>query len=245
MGAVHVHPALRGRVARIDVVRAVDTATRVLPGAGAVLGLQLQGRVSAEHGLLTPVGVTGIQERVRRYSYMGDTISILVRFTPQGATCLGAPGSALSGSNVGLDDLLPAARVRALREEVLGSRSQLEQIERLQQFLLALPFEEDRVITRAVAAFDGDGERRARVRDVARQVGLSERQLERRFLSRVGIGPRRYASLRRFERALALAATTPALAQVAYLAGYADQSHLVREVRRLTDSTPTEILGRG
>lgn len=245
MRTVRVHPALRGRVARIDVVRAVDTDARVLPGVGAVLGLQLQGRVSAEHGLLTPVGVTGIQERVRRYSYLGDTISILVRFTPQGVTCLGAPGSELSGCNVGLDDLLPAARVRALREEVLGARSQLEQIERLQQFLLALPFAEDRVISRAIAALDGEDEsRRARVREVAQQVGLSERQLERRFLSRVGIGPRRYASLRRFERALALAATTPSLTQVAYLSGYADQSHLVREVRRLTGSTPTEILRR-
>ena len=226
--------------------RNVDAAASVLPGAGAVFGLQLRGRVAAEQGLLTPVGVTGIQERVRRYAYLGDTVSILVRFTPQGATSLGVPASELTGISVGLDELLPAARVRALREQILAARSQPDQIDRLERFLAALPFEEDRLITYALGALDGtQGERIVRVRDVARDVGLSERQLERRFLSRVGIGPRRYASLRRFERAVALAPRAPSLTHVAYQAGYADHSHFVREVRRLTGSTPGELLRRG
>jgi AraC-like DNA-binding protein len=227
----------------LDVLRNVDTVATVLPSTSAVLGLQLQGRVDAEQGLLTPLGVTGIQERARRYSYLGDTVSILVRFTPQGIASLGVPASELRGISVSLDEILPAARVRALREEIHAAPSQPIQIDRLQRFLAALPFEEDRLITRAVAALDGgEGQPPLRVRDLAKEVGLSERQLERRFLSRVGIGPRRYASLRRFERAVALAPGAPSLAHVAYRAGYADQSHFVREVRRLTGSTPGELL---
>lgn len=245
MRAVPVHPALRGRVARLDVVWNADTVATVLPTTGAVLGLQLRGRVDAEQGPLTPLGVTGIQERKRRYAYLGETATILVRFTPQGASILGVPASELSGTSIGLDEILPAARVRSLREGILAARSELEQTDRLQRFLAALPFEEDQLVTHALAALDGgDGERPPRVRDLAQEVGLSERQLERRFLSRVGIGPRRYASLRRFERAVALAPGAPSLAQVAYHAGYADQSHFVREVRRLTGSTPSDILRR-
>jgi AraC-like DNA-binding protein len=246
MQDVPLLPMLRDRVVRIDVLRHVDGSAAVLPSTGVVLGLQLRGRVGSERGPLTPVGVTGLQQRVRRYSYVGDAVSILVRFTPQGATSLGVPVSELSGSSLGLDDLFPARRVRDLRDAVLSAPSQREQVDRLQHFLASLPFEADRRITQALTSMErSSGDPAPRVSAIARGLGLSERQLERLFLSRVGVGPRRFASLLRFERAVALARTAPSLTEVAYGAGYADQSHFVREVRRLTGATPTAILRRG
>jgi len=78
---------------------------------------------------------------------------------------------------------------------------------------------------------------------LAEAVGLSERQLRRRFTEAVGYGPKTLHSILRFHHALDLGRTSPnGLAAIAYEAGYADQAHFTREVRRLAGVTPTELL---
>ena len=84
------------------------------------------------------------------------------------------------------------------------------------------------------------------VSELGRSLGLSERQLLRRFRRAVGYGPRTFARIARFQRFLALAETEPAdLARLAADAGYADQSHLTREARRLSGRTPLELIAEG
>lgn len=79
---------------------------------------------------------------------------------------------------------------------------------------------------------------------LAEKVGLSERQLRRRFTEAVGYGPKALHSILRFQHALDLGRRgDPGLAAIAYQAGYADQAHFTREVRRLAGMTPTELLG--
>jgi AraC-like DNA-binding protein len=80
--------------------------------------------------------------------------------------------------------------------------------------------------------------------DVARRVGLSPRQMRRRFRPRVGLAIKELA---RIQRARAAAVGLVAgdhgrearWVDLAVAHGYADQAHLVREVRRLTGTTPT------
>ena len=85
----------------------------------------------------------------------------------------------------------------------------------------------------------------ARVADLATALGLSERQLRRRFLDAVGYGPKTLARVLRFQRFLTLARDGDDLAALAYAAGYADQAHLTRECRRLSGRTPAEIVASG
>jgi hypothetical protein len=65
-------------------------------------------------------------------------------------------------------------------------------------------------------------------------VGLSERQLRRRFQVAVGLSPKAYARVVRLHRAMALAraAGVPDWAEIAVRAGYYDQPHLLAEFRR-------------
>ena len=73
---------------------------------------------------------------------------------------------------------------------------------------------------------------------LAQQIGLGRRQFERRFLEYVGLSPRLFGRIVRFQRAFrALGAESGAA--VAARCGYADQAHLVREVRRFAGQTPT------
>jgi AraC-like DNA-binding protein len=81
---------------------------------------------------------------------------------------------------------------------------------------------------------------RLRVADLARELGLSERQLLRRFDDAVGYGPKVLARVLRLQRLLALG-PEEGLAEAALEAGYADQAHMSAEVRKLTGLTPAAL----
>jgi AraC-like DNA-binding protein len=86
----------------------------------------------------------------------------------------------------------------------------------------------------------------ARVTELSRQVGLSERQLQRRFDTAVGLGPKTFQRVVRFHRWLGLAQAGQAnLADLAAAAGYADQAHLTREATRLAGLPPARLLADG
>lgn len=81
---------------------------------------------------------------------------------------------------------------------------------------------------------------------LARELGLSTRQLERRFLADVGLGPKVFACLVRFQHALRLlsGARPGSLAAVAARAGYYDQAHLARDFTRFAGCSPGRFLRR-
>ncbi len=88
------------------------------------------------------------------------------------------------------------------------------------------------------------------VAEVAAGLGLTERHLRRLFLDHTGISPKAVQRVGRFQRFLHAADTSKAgLADLAAVAGYADQAHLTREVRALAGLTPGALLaersGRG
>jgi AraC-like DNA-binding protein len=84
-----------------------------------------------------------------------------------------------------------------------------------------------------------------RVAELGTSLGVSERQLRRRFLDAVGYGPKTLARVLRFQRFLQLSGAGADLARLALDAGYADQAHLTREARRLSGRTPAELVASG
>lgn len=78
------------------------------------------------------------------------------------------------------------------------------------------------------------------VRGVARELGLSQRRLIQLFSSQVGLTPKAFCRIARFQRARVLAEKleTPDWAQLALACGYFDQSHLIHDFREFSGSTP-------
>jgi len=149
---------------------------------------------------------------------------------------LGLPAEALTDATAPLSEVWgaehdervatggPAALVDVVRERVLGTR--LDPLAR--------------------AAALGAARPGARVGELGPALGLSERQLRRRFADAVGYGPKTLARVLRFQRFLVLAGRGGGeLAGLAYAAGYADQAHLTRECRRLAGRTPAELIASG
>jgi AraC-like DNA-binding protein len=84
-----------------------------------------------------------------------------------------------------------------------------------------------------------------RVEGLSRWLGLSSRQIHRRFTAAVGYGPKMFHSVLRFQRLLHLASTAGVrrnLAQFAADSEYSDQAHMTREVQRFSGKPPSMLL---
>jgi AraC-like DNA-binding protein len=101
--------------------------------------------------------------------------------------------------------------------------------------------EPDPAVRAAIARLHGTG---ATVADAAVASHVSERELQRRFVQDVGYAPKTLQRVLRFQRFVAqLGRPRVELAGAAAIAGYADQSHLSREARRLSGLSPRQLLG--
>ena len=79
---------------------------------------------------------------------------------------------------------------------------------------------------------------------LADEIGWSRRHFVDRFRRHIGLAPKASGRVLRFARAHALLTDgRRSVGEVAARCGYADQSHLVRECRRLAGCTPSELLG--
>jgi AraC-like DNA-binding protein len=87
------------------------------------------------------------------------------------------------------------------------------------------------------------GRGQVRVEGLAAEVGWSRKRLWSRFQSQIGLPPKRAVNLVRFDRAVHRLAAGVDVARVAAESGYADQSHLHRDVVALTGATPAAMAG--
>lgn len=162
-----------------------------------------------------------------------------VRLHPGAAPALlGVDAAALRDASVPIDDVWGDAGKRlAERLDAHAARDRvLLDVLAARAPVAAAP---DPIVRAAVARLD---EPAAGVRELAFDLGVSERQLRRRFDSAVGYGPKRLARVLRLTRALAAAQAGEELGRVAADAGYADQAHFANDCRSLAGVTPSALL---
>jgi AraC-like DNA-binding protein len=166
------------------------------------------------------------------------TVLVGARFGPgAGGPAFGIPLAELRDQRVDLADCLPALAGRLPGD--LPPDSALDAVTRLSA-RLARSGPPDLAVVHGARLLAGD-ESVAGMSDV---LGLSERQVRRRFDTAVGYGPKTLHRVLRFRRVLAqLSQTGPAtdLADLAVQAGYADQAHLTREISRLAGRSPAAL----
>ncbi|MBO2465706.1 DUF6597 domain-containing transcriptional factor [Actinomadura violacea] len=165
---------------------------------------------------------------------------VAVRFGPGAAPpVLGVPADALRDGRGPLRELWGGA-AEALADAVAGAGSLEERRAVLVAGVRARAAVAEPVDPLVPAILAGVAGRS--VPEVADAVGLGERQLRRRSLAAFGYGPKTLQRVLRFQRALGLARSGVALADVATAAGYADQAHLSNEVRALAGEPVRALL---
>jgi len=76
---------------------------------------------------------------------------------------------------------------------------------------------------------------------IARQIGMSTRQFERKSLEYFGLPPATLSRIARFQRALALGSSQDiSWLEVAHAADYYDQMHMIRDFRAFAGGPPTK-----
>jgi AraC-like DNA-binding protein len=215
-------PALRGVVACLWVrVSGTEDEVRVVPDACADV-IWRRGEGTTVAGPDTTAKLVGRAP--------GDVL-VGMRFLPgAGGGVLGVPLDALRDLRVDVAEVDPAF-------EVDGD---LAPVEVAARFVSAAAGRQADPLVAAAA-------RRVSRQDVgalAHDLGLSERQLRRRFQAAAGYGPKTLARVLRFGRFVdAIDRGRTDLAGLAFDAGYADQAHLTRETTRLAGLPPATFVG--
>jgi AraC-like DNA-binding protein len=173
-----------------------------------------------------------------------DALKLGVRFRVGAAgVALGLPAGELLDSSATLGEIWAegdelAARVAAAS----GRRAQLAVLVGAVTRRLAAAPAPDPLVRAAVLNV---ARPRTRVAELGGRLGISERQLRRRFDGAVGYSPKTLARVLRLQRFLGLAERSGDLARLAAKAGSAAQPHLTRDCTRLTGLPAGALVASG
>ena len=190
--------------------------------------------------------VSGAQARYFVTDVQAHAALVGVHFRPGGAfAMLGVPPGALCDGHANLDAIW-GARASELCERLCNAENSGERFHILDGAFLprlagaSLLRDEVRFALRRLVA------KNARINSVAADVELSHRRFIEVFSAEVGVTPKVFSRVGRFQRTWNLAKESVALdwAELALTGGYADQSHLIREFVLLSGHSPRELLKR-
>lgn len=173
-----------------------------------------------------------------------DAEMIVVVFKPHAAALFDIPVSAFYNSEIdgyGLGD----SSLNDLASRVFDADSAEDGIAIIEHWLISR-LNENRIydfnrIGAALSMLFSDC--KTTVKDIADAACLGKRQFERVFFSAVGMNPKEYSRIARFQKSLwFLQNGNRNYIDIAFGSGYSDQSHFIRECREYSGLTPSELI---
>jgi len=167
--------------------------------------------------------------------------SVGAELLPGAAQALfGVPADELAERHTALDDLWGRAAGEA-RARILEAGDPARSLDVFEGLLRArLPVV--RGLHPAVAHALNRFAEGADIGDVVADTGYSHRRFIALFRAAVGLGPKRYCRVRRFQQVLDHGPQHTSWVELALAAGYSDQPHLNREFRELAGVSPRHFL---
>lgn len=223
-----------------------DASTSIVVTLGArsamARGLWLPGDAPEGHiiGPMTTVGGPAPTEHAAM-------VGVYLRPT-RAALMASLPGSELTNRVLPLTDVW--GQHTAYLPLELAEASETERVERLEselmRYLGGAPTIRTSIDVSGLAAWALRARGRLSVRHMAQAAGVSRQHLTRVFTQVVGVSPKQYCRLARFQAALGYAGAGDHVdwSRAAAALGYADQSHMIAEFRRFSSLTPGEIAGQ-
>lgn len=178
-------------------------------------------------------------------SFLDTTSAVSVigaHFRPGGAYAfLSMPADELHNTATTLEDVWTAAEAAELRERLLAAADAQARMTVFERALLGrLRRPRNPMVAFAIEEF-----RRAKpVGEVGAQLGVSQRTFINTFAREVGLTPKLYCRVRRFQRVLRMVHGKDDVdwSEVAAACGYFDQPHLIRDFRAFSGLSPSAYL---
>ena len=209
-------------------------------------------------GEMSPLGVafsrswiSGMQQRWIVIEAQAAASMLIIRFRPGGVRAF-MPHDAVAFTNsVHALEAVINGRAGSLRDRILEAPTIAGKFAAAETWLIEQAGGEP-PFNRVADLADRLGQPGKRVRDLAEEIGLGERQLRNVFDRWIGVSPKSYARIARFQRVLGALATTgvedpamageplasPDWAGLAAGTGYSDQSHLHHDFVAFAGTTP-------
>jgi AraC-like DNA-binding protein len=220
---------------------------KVLPSAMTVIGIQYGNPMSVlEADTIRPLsssGVTGMQTMSREYVSTGAIGTIIVRFKPGGLLPFVAyPVHEFLDSNTDLKLIFPPQAVEEMEQRIHEANSAAARIDAVNHCLLTVfkDKQEDRLLLH-IAAQIGKQIGRVSVDLLAAQFFINKRTLERQFNQRIGISPKKFAGIVRFQNAIRLRKAGCGYLDIVELCGFSDHAHFARDFKALAGCAPEQF----
>jgi AraC-like DNA-binding protein len=190
--------------------------------------------------------VSGLQDRSLFIESLDGTHLVSARLHALGARrVLGVPMTEIGNSVVDLHAVI-GRLAGELRERLLAAGSPRARFALIERFVrrrlesAQLPHYAARWAAARIEASHGN----VRISTLCRETCVSRKHLSALFSDHLGLSPKAYARVHRFSWVLGRIQrlTDVDWSDLAYRAGYADQSHLVRDFQRHAGASPTTFL---
>lgn len=220
-----------------------DRKLKLLPDTNFTTELRFRGERALDGDRELPrAAISGLWDTARTRIYRGGTGILLAMFTESGASAfLRNPLDAFFNTTTAIEHVLDGApELDALDEQLAEAKDHARRVQITESFLLARVHNNglDSLVSAAVARLEAT-QVSVRIEELARQVGLSQSALERRFRRNVGTSPKQFASIQRLKNAVRLRAVGHDFTSIAHSAGYSDQSHFTNDFKRVTGLAPS------
>lgn len=196
----------------------------------------------AEQAIFSISGQVNFPARIQS---SGDVETIAVVFYPHAiGTMFNIPVSTFYNQEID-GYSLGDKKLNILADEVLNAEDSIEAIKLIENCLLS------RLAESGIYNFNRVGvslkhlflDNAISVENMAQLACLSRKQFERVFFNAVGMKPKEYSNVARFQKSLWLMQNgNHDFSDIAYSCGYSDQSHFIRECRRYSGVTPEKLL---
>ncbi|WP_078578303.1 AraC family transcriptional regulator [Salipaludibacillus agaradhaerens] len=179
-----------------------------------------------------------MDNRVRRFG---------IRFFPGGAYgVIQTPLSCLKNQLCELDALLPRSESTAA-EQLFAEESLVGKVRFAEAFLLSL-LSWERMRTdntmKSVLHHIFRSRGSAQIQSIAKKEVISTRQLNRKFQNWIGVTPKRFSEIVRFQAMVHYMQTSPSIdwSALALVYGFFDQPHMIRDFKRYYGISPVEAV---
>ncbi|RFS16635.1 AraC family transcriptional regulator [Emticicia sp. C21] len=157
----------------------------------------------------------------------------------------GIPSYEITNAYVDAETVFPAAELKEINERLAGAVHVSSMIECIESFL-SRRIRQSKLDIHAldkVCNLMLHTEKNLSIDWLAKESCLSTRQYERKFMERMGVSPKYYQKIIRFENAFRLKNQFPKLdwLSIAIQYGYHDYQHLVKDYKAITQQTPNEF----
>lgn len=221
----------------------------LLPETTLTLVLRQSGSASMRNEALPNAIISGLQQRTRFIEHAANSTLVIVRFTEIGAPAiLHDRVDLLYNRTAPLDSVLPRREIDHIQNVLTDTRELQQHFMAVERFLVSRIRTQNGIIPQgissqieAAAQMIRNSQGRSSIAAIARHAAMSQSALERHFRVAVGVTPKKLSRLARLQHVCRLRDTGKSLTEISFEAGYCDQSHMVRDFRLFTGTSPEEF----